>query len=70
MPVMDGIETARSIRKSERERGGHIPIIALTARALNEERDHIRQEGFDGYITKPFMIRELLNEMKRCLVLN
>jgi len=67
MPVMNGIEATLAIRKREKESGGHIPIIALTARALKEEQEHIMSQGFDGYVTKPFEIGVLLGEMKRCL---
>jgi len=66
MPVMSGIEATRTIREREKEVGGHIPIIAVTARALNEERDHIRRQGFDGYVAKPFVLTEMFDEIKRC----
>ena len=67
MPVMNGIEATQAIRGREREVGGHIPIIAVTARALHEEQAHILAQGFDGYVTKPFEIGKLLGEMKRCV---
>ena len=67
MPVLGGIEAARAIREQERATGGNIPILALTARALREERDHIRSAGFDGYIAKPFVIEELFAEIDKCL---
>jgi len=70
MHGMDGIEATRSIRESERETGGHIPIIALTARALREETEYIQKQGFDGFITKPIVIEVLLGEMRRCLALS
>ncbi len=68
MPVMSGIQAALAIRGREQERGGRIPIIAVTARALDEERSNIRSQGFNGYLAKPFVISELLGEIKRCLV--
>lgn len=64
---MDGIEATVAIRKQEEERGCHIPIIAQTARALQEERTFIQGHGFDGYVTKPLMVGELFAEMRRCL---
>ena len=67
MAVMSGIEATRAIREREQETGGHQPIIAMTARALQEERDQIRSQGFDGYVTKPFEIGTLLDEIQRCL---
>ncbi len=67
MPIMSGIEATQAIREREKERGGHLPIIAVTARALREEQDAIQVKGFDGYITKPIVIVELVREMERCL---
>jgi len=69
MPVMNGIDATRAIREREQETGGHLPIIALTARALREERDHIQSQGFDGFIAKPIEIGKLLDEITRCLEL-
>jgi len=67
MPIMNGIEATQAIRARERESGRRQPIIAVTARALREEQYHIRRQGFDGYVTKPFEIGELFDEMRRCL---
>jgi two-component system CheB/CheR fusion protein len=68
MPGMSGVEVAHAIRARERTTGGHVPIIALTAHALQDERDRILHEGFDGYITKPMVIDALLAELQRCVV--
>ena len=68
MPVMNGVEATLAIRERERSTGGHLPIIAVTARALPAEQEHIMRQGFDGYIAKPFEIGALLGEMNRCLV--
>ena len=67
MPVMSGIEAVKAIRERERSGDHHIPIIAVTARALHEERNRIMSQGFDGYLTKPYEFGELLSELKRCL---
>ena len=67
MPVMDGNEATMAIREEEKERGGHIPIIAVTARALEEERKFIQSHGFDGYTTKPYKIDVILDEIKKGL---
>jgi len=67
MPVMNGIEATRAIREKEKELGCHTPIIAVTGRALLEERNYIKSQGFDGYITKPFDVAELFGELRRCL---
>ncbi len=66
MPRMNGIEATRSIRDQERASGGHIPIIALTAYALPEERQAILSQGIDGYVAKPVEVGELHAEMWRC----
>jgi CheY-like chemotaxis protein len=54
MPIMDGLEATRQIRSRESFVGGHVPIIALTAGALSEERDECFKAGMDGYVSKPF----------------
>jgi CheY-like chemotaxis protein len=54
MPGSDGIEAARRIRAAETERGARrTPIIALTANALDEDRDACLAAGMDGFLTKP-----------------
>ena len=45
----------------------HFRRLAVTARALREERESISKEGFDGYLAKPVEIEVLLAEMRRCL---
>lgn len=53
LPDISGIELTRIIRENEGENGGHLPIIAVTAYALNEEREKIMAAGVDGYLAKP-----------------
>jgi signal transduction histidine kinase/ActR/RegA family two-component response regulator len=64
MPVMDGMETTRVIREHEKKSGAHLPIIALTAHALKETREHMLGSGFDGYVAKPVDLKLLHEEMK------
>ncbi|WP_020406163.1 response regulator [Hahella ganghwensis] len=58
MPGMDGIETTQRIRQFEAGKR-HTPIIALTAHALTDERQHLLKSGFDDYLTKPTNEEEL-----------
>jgi two-component system sensor histidine kinase/response regulator len=53
MPVMDGFQATAAIRLSECGTGRHIPIIALTAHAMKEDRDRCLEAGMDGYVSKP-----------------
>ncbi|NVN89741.1 MAG: response regulator [Desulfuromonadales bacterium] len=64
MPVMDGFQATRRIRERESSQGGHIPIIAMTAYAMAEDRERCREAGMDDYISKPFQpqdIQSMLN---------
>ena len=63
MPVMNGIEATREIRRRERENGAHIPIVAMTAHALKGDRERFLSEGMDGYVAKPIIAEELLAVM-------
>lgn len=56
MPLMDGYETTRQLRQL----GMNIPILALTAHAMAEERIKTREAGCNGHLTKPIDTRELL----------
>lgn len=62
MPVMDGFEAIRHIRANKDMM--HIPIIALTARAMPEEQDRCIEAGANDYLTKPVNLDRLLNLMR------
>jgi len=60
MPVMDGYDATKRIREIESERGGHTPIVALTAYALKEEIKKSLEAGCDDHLTKPIKKQVLL----------
>lgn len=66
MPVMDGIQVIKRIRATPSDYQ-FVPVIALTANALVDERDRLMQLGMSGYATKPINRLELLSEIARVL---
>jgi len=67
MPLQDGKAATAAIRKAEDGTDRHIPIIALTAHALQEEKLQLLSSGFDGYVPKPMEISVLTSEMYKVL---
>jgi CheY-like chemotaxis protein/HPt (histidine-containing phosphotransfer) domain-containing protein len=67
MPEMDGFEAALRIRRREAGRGGRIPIVALTAHAMSEERASCLEAGMDDFLTKPLGEGELRETLRRWL---
>jgi len=65
MPVMSGYEAISELKKNPTTQ--QIPVIALTASALVNEQSQIKAYGFDGYLSKPISISELLTELSRYL---
>lgn len=66
MPIMDGIEVILRIRAREAAQGGHVPIIAVTAHAANQDRTRCLEAGADRYLTKPLdldLLRRTIAEL-------
>jgi len=66
MPVLDGLQATHSIRSFESEQGRHrVPIVMVTASALNHETQQCLAAGADDVLTKPFTIAELRRVLAR-----
>ncbi|MEM9589277.1 MAG: response regulator, partial [Planctomycetota bacterium] len=59
MPEVDGIDATREIRRREQATGGHLPVVAMTAHAMEGDRARCLEAGMDGYLPKPFKREEL-----------
>lgn len=64
MPVMNGFDAAREIRKMPNPQKSAIPIIALTASALFDIREQVQESGMDDYVSKPFKPNELFEKIQ------
>ena len=67
MPGMDGFETTARIRRREKRAGGHLPVIALTAHAMQGDRERCLAGGMDGYIAKPIHAAELFQVIEQVI---
>lgn len=67
MPVMDGITATQQIRLFENGKGKHVPIIALTARAMKEDKEKCLASGMDAWVSKPLRPKELFKAMYKLL---
>lgn len=63
MPVLDGFTVVRKIR--ENPRLAPLPVVAVTAYAMQGDREKILSSGFDGYLSKPINARSLAEELDR-----
>ena len=67
MPLMDGYEATRQIKKFAKPEIAKIPIIAMTANAFSEDRQKAFCEGMSGYISKPIDVEKLLETLREHL---
>jgi polar amino acid transport system substrate-binding protein len=67
MPIMDGFEATAAIRRAERNSGRHVPIIAMTANAMEGDRDKCLAAGMDDYLSKPIDPEQLGMALSRWL---
>lgn len=67
MPEIGGIEATREIRRAEAVTGGHVPIIALTAHAMSEDRQRCLDAGMDDYLSKPVADDDLFAAVEHLL---
>jgi two-component system, sensor histidine kinase and response regulator len=67
MPELDGFGVIGAVRQRERTAGGHLPVIALTARSRQEDRERCLRAGMDECLVKPFTAADLWAAMARVL---
>jgi two-component system sensor histidine kinase/response regulator len=65
MPEMDGYEATAAIRENERQIGGHLPIIAMTASAMQGDREVCLAAGMDDYVSKPVQAEALVTVLQK-----
>jgi two-component system sensor histidine kinase/response regulator len=65
MPIMGELEATAAVRTQEQTTGGHLPIIAMTARATDGDRDTCLAAGMDDYVTKPLKVDDLYMAIAR-----
>jgi len=65
LPDMDGLEALRRLRTDDRTAA--IPVLAVTAQAMQGDRERFEAAGFDGYLAKPVDIDELLRAVEQLL---
>ena len=65
MPEMDGLEATRRIRALEEKTGGRTPVVAMTAYAMQGDREQFMAAGMDGYVAKPIDAQELCQTVEQ-----
>jgi CheY-like chemotaxis protein len=63
LPGIDGMEALRRLRESPRT--ADIPVVAVTAQAMKQDRERALQAGFNGYLEKPISVRAFPDQVRR-----
>jgi CheY-like chemotaxis protein len=69
MPVLSGYDATRAIRQIEASRGTHVPIVAMTARAMKGDRERCLEAGMDDYVSKPIQGKQVMNAIRRAMAM-
>ena len=67
MPVMDGYTATRKIRALDDPARAKLPILAMTANAFDEDRRNALESGMNGFLSKPIVIGDLVQELRKIL---
>jgi two-component system sensor histidine kinase/response regulator len=67
MPVLSGFDATRAIRQLEETSGAHIPIVAMTARAMKGDRERCLESGMDEYLSKPIQGKRVMDVIRRAV---
>jgi len=62
LPGIDGMEALRQLRASQRT--ADIPVVAVTAQAMKQDRERALEAGFDGYVEKPISVRVFPDQVR------
>jgi two-component system cell cycle response regulator DivK len=62
LPGIDGVEALRRLRESPRT--AHVPVVAVTAQAMKQDRERALDAGFNGYIEKPISVRAFPDQVR------
>ena len=65
LPGMDGVQALRRLRETPRT--ADIPVVAVTAQAMKQDREQALEAGFDGYVEMPIIVRGFPNQVRRFL---
>ena len=66
LPGVDGVEALGRLRESPRT--ADIPVVAVTAQAMKQDRERALRAGFDGYVEKPISVRAFPDQVRRFLL--